>query len=97
MLRGLEERVKKVIHGRADVIIGKRGLTESVLKEVDERLRVKEIVKVKVLKTALQVTGMDRKALAEHVARSLDAVLLDVRGRTFVLYKPKRSRSMSKA
>jgi len=88
----LEERVKEAIHGRADVIIGKKGLTAEVLKEVGERLKVKEVVKVRVLKTALVATGMDRRTLAERVASELGAVLLDVRGRTFVLYKPKRSK-----
>ncbi len=88
-----EDALKKVIHGRADVIIGKRGVFEGVLKEIESRLKVKEFVKVRVLKSALRVSGLDRKSIASYVAEKVGATLVDVRGRTFILYKPKRSRS----
>ncbi|MET1128138.1 MAG: YhbY family RNA-binding protein [Thermoproteota archaeon] len=84
-------RLKEVVQqGPADVIIGKRGLPESVLKEIDRRLKEKGVVKVKALKSALKVTGLDRRTLAQTVAKRLNATLLDVRGRTFVLYRPEK-------
>ncbi len=87
--------IKRVTQGRADVVIGKRGVVEEVLREIDSRLKVKGVVKVRVLRSALEVTGMDRRGIAVYVAERLGAMLVDVRGRTFILYKPKRSRFSS--
>jgi RNA-binding protein len=89
MVRGRLARLKEIVQqGPADVIIGKNGLTDGVLKEIDRRLKEKGVVKVKALKSAIKVTGLDRKTLAKVVAEKLNALLLDVRGRTFVLYRP---------
>ncbi len=82
---------RRVIQSRVDTIIGKRGVSDEVLREIDSRLEVKGFVKVRVLKSALLVSGMDRRSIARYVAEKLGAKLVDVRGRTFVLYKPKRS------
>ncbi|ABM81413.1 YhbY family RNA-binding protein [Hyperthermus butylicus] len=88
-MRSRLARLKEIVQqGPADVIIGKKGLTEAVLKEIDRRLKEKGIVKVKALKSAIKVTGLDRRELAKTVAERLNARLLDVRGRTFVLYRP---------
>ena len=84
------KRLKEIVQQRrADVIIGKNGLSDGVLKEIDRRLEDKEVVKVKALRSALKVTGLERRGLAAKVASILGARLLDVRGRTFVLYRPK--------
>ncbi|OWJ53988.1 YhbY family RNA-binding protein [Pyrodictium delaneyi] len=86
-------RLKEIVQqGPADVIIGKNGLSEGVLKEIDRRLKEKGVVKVKALRTAVKVTGLDRRELARRVAEKLGARLLDVRGRTFVLYRPQPRR-----
>jgi len=86
-------RLKEIVQqGPADVIIGKNGLSEGVLREIDRRLKEKGVVKVKALRTAVKVTGLDRRELARRVAEKLGARLLDVRGRTFVLYRPQPRR-----
>ncbi len=83
------KKLKEVVQqGPADVIIGKKGLYKGVLEEIKRRLKEKEVIKVRVLKSALKVTGLDRKAIAREVAKRVGAVLLDIRGRTFVLYRP---------
>ena len=83
-LRRLKELKQQ---GKADVIIGKAGLSEGVLAEIDRRLKRLKIVKVKMLKSALRATGMDRFELARKVAEALGAQLLEVRGRTLILYR----------
>jgi len=89
----VRERVKRAHHGSPDVIIGKRGVTEEVLREIDRRLDLQEVVKVKMLKTAIEAEGgADRRRLARMVAERLGARLMGVRGRTFVLYRPRRGR-----
>ncbi len=85
---GVEWRkARRAHHGRPDVIVGKKGLTREVLREIDLRLKNKGIVKVKVLKTGLESEGIDRRELAKRVAEALHAKLMGVRGRTFVLYR----------
>ena len=79
---------KRAHHGRADVIIGKKGLTEGVLREIEARLKAKGVVKIRILKTALEKEELDRRELARLVAERLGARLAGVRGRTFVIYKP---------
>ncbi len=83
------KRLKEIVQqGPADVIIGKRGIWPGVIEEIKRRLKEKGVVKVRALKSALKATGLDRRELARRVAEEVGALLLDVRGRTFVLYKP---------
>lgn len=89
----VRERVKRAHHRSPDVIIGKRGVTEEVLREIDRRLEAQEVVKVKMLRTAIAAEGgADRRDLARRIAERLGARLMGVRGRTFVLYRPRRRR-----
>ena len=79
---------KKAHHRSPDVIIGKKGVTEAVLREIDRRLELQGVVKVRMLKTAIEAEkGEDRRSLASRIAESLSARLIGVRGRTFVLYR----------
>ncbi|MEM1873447.1 MAG: YhbY family RNA-binding protein [Acidilobaceae archaeon] len=87
-----KKRVSESVHGPSDVQIGKQGLTEGVISEIKSRLDKKGVVKVRILKSALVSTGLTRQELAKMVSEAVGARLLDVRGRTFILYKP---RSMS--
>ena len=94
MRSSFKRRLKEKMLGRADVNVGKQGLTESVLKEIDRRLNSDEIVKVRILKTALTVEGIDdRKKLAEVLAQKLGADAIEVRGYTVVLYRKKKKRT----
>ena len=88
----LRERVKRAHQGPADVIIGKKGVTPGVLREIEARLERKEVVKVKLLRTAVAREG-DRREVARRVAEALGAKLMGVRGRTFVLYRPRERQS----
>ena len=86
----LKRRKELAQQGRADVIVGKAGLSEGVISEIERQLEEKEVVKVKALKTALKTEGLDRRDFARKAAELVGAMLLEVRGRTFILYKPKR-------
>lgn len=91
----LRRRVQRAHHGRADVIVGKKGVTHEVLEEIARRLEEKEVVKVKMLRTAVVSEGVDRRALAAIIAERLGARLMGVRGRTFILYKPGKGKDKS--
>jgi RNA-binding protein len=71
-------------HDRSPVVmIGKEGITASLTKATSAALLTHELIKVKVQGEA----PVDRKEAAEELARATDAVLAQVLGRTFLLYK----------
>lgn len=95
MRSSVKRKLKERMLGRADVNVGKQGLTESVLKEIDRRLSDDEVVKVRILKSALTVEGIDdRKKFAEILAKRLNADAIEVRGYTVVLYRKRKKRTV---
>ncbi|MEM4577038.1 MAG: YhbY family RNA-binding protein [Candidatus Nezhaarchaeales archaeon] len=95
MSRGVKRRLKEKMLEDVDVNIGKQGLTEAVLKEINRRLDEQEIVKIRILKSALTVEGIeDRKKLAEIIAQKLDADAMEIRGYALVLYRRRRKRTL---
>ncbi|WP_320056939.1 MULTISPECIES: YhbY family RNA-binding protein [Metallosphaera] len=62
--------------------IGKRGLTEGMKEEIRRHLKDHGTIKVRLLDKS-----MDRRELAEMVARETESELVEVRGRTFILRK----------
>ncbi|MDI6805205.1 MAG: YhbY family RNA-binding protein [Candidatus Bathyarchaeia archaeon] len=68
--------------------IGKSGASKELLKEVEKQLEKNEMVKVKVLKSALE--GNKAKEIALRIAEQTRASLVKVRGHTFMLYKRRK-------
>ena len=91
-MRQAKREYAKAHHGPADVIVGKRGVTSQVLEEIKRRLERKGVIKVRLLKTAIEVEGQDRRELAKRIADLAGAQLVGVRGRTFVIAKKEASR-----
>ncbi len=65
----------------ATIHVGKSG-TEPIVEELKNQLRIKKMVKVKFLKTA--VIEMGRHELSEKLADLTDSELIEVRGNTAV-------------
>lgn len=63
--------------------IGKEGVTESFLEQLDNMLRAREIVKVTILETA----GLETKETANAVCEALRAEFVQAIGSKFTLYK----------
>lgn len=63
--------------------VGKGGISENVVKQFDEALEARELVKSTVLKNALT----DARAVAEEVAEAVGAEVVQVIGSRFVLYR----------
>ncbi len=68
--------------------VGKKGATDFLVREIDRQLDRSEVVKVKVLKTALVDDNIDE--MAEKVAKETDSRIVRPRGHTLTLYRPKR-------
>lgn len=73
--------------------MGKSGITDGFVAEVRAHLEREPLVKVKMLAAAREAG--DRKALATELAESCGATLIEVRGNTAVLYKPKGRRRVA--
>ncbi len=82
-----KEEIKKVIQGKAHVRLGKAGITEGLIREVKRQLDNLGVIKVKVLRSYLRVSGKKTKEIAYEVASKVNAYVADVRGHTFVLVK----------
>ena len=90
----LPGKVRRVIRARYHDIpprawVGKKGLDDGVIEEIKAQLEKDGILKVEIRKGALISTELDRKALAEKVAELTDSELIDVRGKRFILFKPR--------
>jgi putative YhbY family RNA-binding protein len=69
------------------VQVGKSGVTAEVVEEVRRRLDRMETVKVRVLRLGL--TDETCRAISQWVASETGSSVVEVRGHTFVLHKPK--------
>ena len=85
-LRGLANTLEPIVHA------GKGGISDALLKQADDALAAREIIKGKVLETA---PGTARE-LAEEIAAAVNAQVVQVIGRTFVLFRQKEKDSQIK-
>ena len=76
-LRGLGHHLDPV------VMLGKAGLTESIVTSTSQALDTHELIKVKVQDGC----ELDRKEAAAQLAKVVQAQLVQVLGRTFLLYR----------
>ena len=63
--------------------LGKGGLSEPLLRQAEDALAARELIKGKVLETA----PFSSREAAERVAQAVCAEVVQVIGRTFVLYR----------
>lgn len=85
MLRG-KERAR--LRSQANILkpivmIGKDGLTETVIDQIDQIIEIRELIKIKIQNNSAE----DAKTVAEEVARELKAEVIQVIGGIVVLYR----------
>lgn len=85
MKRRIQRRLREE---RPTIWIGKNGASEESLKEIEKQLEKKKMVKIKILKSALE--GDEAKEIASRIAEQTEASLVEVRGHTFMLYKRRK-------
>jgi RNA-binding protein len=85
---GMKRRIKRELSMEKPTIwIGKGGASQDVVKEIASQLDRNEMVKIKILKSALENTTV--KQFASKIATMADASLVEIRGHTFILYRRK--------
>lgn len=76
-LRGRANTLEPIVH------VGKGGISPAMIKQADDALTARELIKGKTLETAPQTA----RETAEELAQAVQAELVHVMGRTFVLYR----------
>jgi len=70
--------------------IGKEGASSQILNEIARQLERREMVKVKVLKSAIKEEETGK--IASRIAEQTESTLIDVRGHTIILYKLRKKK-----
>jgi len=83
---GTKRRIKRRLSAEKPTIwVGKSGVSQELLEEVGKQLDKKEMVKIKILKSALEVK--QARQVASRIAEQTESALVECRGHTFMLYK----------
>ncbi len=84
----MKRRIKRRLSEEKPTIqIGKNGVSQKLVKEIEKQLEKKKMVKIKILQSALK--EKEAKQIASKIAEQTEASLVEVRGHTFMLYKRK--------
>jgi len=74
--------------------VGKVGLTPQVLSEVEKQLNKQKMIKIRILRTALQEETAQN--IANRVAQQTNAALVEVRGHVFIIYRKRKAATIQK-
>lgn len=83
-LRGMAQTMEPILH------IGKDGITDNLMKQADDALTARELLKGTVLKNS-QFTAREA---CDELAGALDAEGVSVLGRKFVLYRASENKKI---
>ena len=86
-LRGLANNIDTILR------IGKDGIGENLIKQADDALEAREIIKGKVLDNNLEY---DARIAAEELAKATRSEVVQVIGTKFVLYRESHSKPKEK-
>ena len=81
-LKGLSHNMQPIIQ------IGKNGVNEVLVKTIEDALEARELIKISVLQNCLE----EPKTMAIDIADVLEAEVVQVIGRTIILYKQSRKK-----
>lgn len=82
-LRSLANSVTAILQ------IGKNGLNDNLIKQIDDALEARELIKVSVLETAPE----EKRVLAEEIAAATNSILVQVLGNKITLYRARKKNS----
>ena len=77
-LRGLANGIDTILH------VGKEGIGDNLVKQADDALEARELIKGRVLENSL----LTSREAAEELARRTRSEVVQVIGSKFVLYRP---------
>lgn len=86
----MKRRIKRELNAeRPTIWVGKEAITPQIIGEINRQLKKRKMVKVKILRSALKEEKT--RNVADEIAQRTESILIDVRGRTFMLYKHRKT------
>ncbi|GFN30289.1 ribosome assembly RNA-binding protein YhbY [Paenibacillus xylaniclasticus] len=88
MLTGKQKRyLRSLAHHLTPIFqVGKGGMNEQIIKHIEEAIEVRELIKISVLNNCAE----DPKVIGQELAEGSGSELVQVIGKTIVLYKESR-------
>ncbi|SES74487.1 RNA-binding protein [Natronincola peptidivorans] len=80
-LKGIAHNIKPITQ------IGKAGITDNFIQQLDDALEAREIVKINILDSSL----LDTKETASEVTATLNAEFVQAIGNKFTIYRPSKN------
>ena len=83
------DSIRRMAHDRnfkVTIRIGRSGLTDAMVEELDAQLRSRKVVKVKMNKGLVDERS-ERQLLFEEIATRVNAVLVDARGNVAIYWR----------
>ena len=88
MLKKIPQSIKKIANSRdfqPSVRIGKSGITENLIEEIDAQLSKKDIVKIKINRGLFERSKIDD--IWRHLSEETDSSIVSARGNVCVLWR----------
>ncbi|MBM7597898.1 RNA-binding protein [Virgibacillus halotolerans] len=63
--------------------VGKSGVTENMVEQIDEALEKRELIKISILQNCVE----DKHTVADEISQGADAIVVQIIGNNIVLYK----------
>ena len=87
----MKRRIKRELSAEKPTVwVGKEGATPQIVNEISRQLDKREIVKAKILRSALK--DEEARNVASKIAEQTISSLIEVRGHTFLLYKRRKKK-----
>lgn len=74
-------------------MVGREGVTDQVVRALEDSIRAHELIKVKIQQNSPQ----DRSEVADLLAKRAFAAVVQILGRTILLYRPNKDLPADKA
>lgn len=93
MLTGKQRSYLKTLANSLEDLmqIGKGGVTENVIKQIDDALEARELIKIKVLNNSM----LEAKETANEISEAVRAEYVQSIGNKFVLYRESKEKQIN--
>lgn len=87
-----QEKNKENLKRKAQMLhptvrIGKNGITNEILAEIEKQLKKHKLVKIKLLQNFVLATGKSKKEIAQRLATEMHAEVIHIIGGTMTLFR----------
>ena len=78
----MNDSINKIRHKPSKMRIGKKGITESIIHEIENVLKKDKIIKIKCLQV---VPSESVKNIAKNISKLTNSRIVEIRGKTIIL------------